>query len=261
MSQNTAVTDSKSLELSVVIPAYNEELRLPSTLIDMVDYFDKCARSYELIVVDDGSRDGTIAVVEKFSKLRGQVRLVKQPRNMGKGAAVRAGVLAARGEHILFADADGATPIAEIERLENVLRGGFDVAIGSRAVPSNETKVVTNWYRKFLGQSFNRIINFLVLPGIVDTQCGFKIFKRKPAQFLFSNQRSNQFSFDVEILYLAKKVGLKVLEVPINWRNIPGSKVNLVVDAGKMFMDVLTFKFRHRKINEESYRNFQAIMN
>ncbi len=242
-----------TLELSIVIPAYNEELRLPPTLIDMIDYFDQREISYEIVVVDDGSRDQTADVVEKYAKLRPKVRLIKVSPNQGKGNAVRAGVLDSKGELILFADADGATPIREYERLESAIQAGADLAIGSRALRSNDTKVVTRWYRKLLGQSFNRIVNFLVLPGIVDTQCGFKLFRRKVARFLFTHQKSKQFSFDVEILFLAKKVGLKIAEVPINWRNIPGSKVNLAVDATKMFLDVLTFRFRHRKVKTEDY--------
>ena len=248
-------------EISIVVPAYNEELRLPPTLISMIDYFSENNRNYEILVIDDGSSDRTVEMVDKFSKLKPQIRVISLKKNSGKGCAVRRGVLEAVGEFILFADADGATPIEEIERLEGVLRGGsVSVAIGSRALPSKETNVATSFHRRVLGQSFNRIVNFLVLPGIRDTQCGFKMFTRKAARFLFSTQKSNGFSFDVEILFLAKKVGLEVVEVPVNWTNIPGSKVNLVFDALRMFRDCLFFKLRHRRINTSRYEKFEETI-
>jgi len=245
-----------AVELSIVIPAYNEALRLPSALLSTVDYLDRTGREYEIIVVDDGSTDHTAEMVEKFAKLRPKVRVMRLERNCGKGCAVRTGMLQGVGSYILFADADGATPIEEIERLYNVVKGGIDVAIGSRALRSKETTVKTHWHRKFLGQSFNRVVNYLVLPGIRDTQCGFKMFQRRAARFLFGKQRVNGFSFDVEILFLAQKTGMKIVEVPVNWSNIPGSKVNLVLDAARMFRDVLTFKLRHRRVTPKEFQQF-----
>lgn len=251
-----AVTSSP-IEVTVVVPAYNEERRLPPTLIDIIDYFDQKGMAYEVIVIDDGSRDGTAEVVRKFERVRQQVRLIQLPKNYGKGHAVRLGVLNSRGEKVLFADADGATPIQEFERLEKALSAGSDIAIGSRALASTDTKVATSIHRRALGRMFNKCVNFILLPSIADTQCGFKMFKRKAAMFLFKRQRADRFSFDVELLYMAHKAGLAVKEVPINWRNVPGSKVNLVVDSLCMFRDVFRFKVIHRGINPESFEQFE----
>ena len=245
-------------DISVIVPAYNEERRLPPTLIEMIDYFDHRGCEYEIIVVDDGSTDATREVVGKFGKLRSQVTLIALEKNYGKGFAVRTGMLRARGVNVLFADADGATPIVELERLEQALEDTTDVAIGSRAIVASDTSVKTSILRKFLGQSFNRCVNFLVLPGIVDTQCGFKLFRRHTAQFLFGLQRSSRFGFDVEILHIAQRADIGIAEVPINWTNIAGSKVNLVRDAIQMFFDILKFKVRHRSVTPESYSQFIA---
>lgn len=246
-----------SVDMSVVVPAFNEERRLPPTLIDIIDFFERKSIRYEVLVVDDGSTDGTAEVVRKFERVRPEVRLIQLPKNQGKGHAVRLGVLNSRGARILFVDADGATPIAEAERLQAALDAGSDVAIGSRALSSTDTKVATSLHRKLLGRVFNRCVNVILLPSIADTQCGFKMFSRKAALFLFRKQTSDRFSFDVELLFLAHKAGLTVAEVPINWTNVPGSKVNLVVDALLMFRDVFRFRVLHRGVSREAYDQFE----
>lgn len=243
--------------MSVVIPAYNEERRLPPTLIDMIDYFDRQSFSYEIIVVDDGSKDGTCEVVRKFERVRHQVKLIQLPKNQGKGHAVRLGVLNTHGKTILFADADGATPISEFSRLYGVITSGGEIAIGSRALASLDTKVSTSVHRRLLGRIFNRWVNTVLLPSITDTQCGFKMFTRDAALFLFRRQQSDRFSFDVELLYIATKAALKIHEVAINWTNIPGSKVNLVVDSLRMLRDVLRFRVQHRNVSPEEYAEFK----
>ena len=245
-----------TVNLSVVIPAYNEQWRLPTTLIDIIDYFDKSELTYEIIVVDDGSSDETSEVVHKFERLRSQVRLIRVPTNHGKGYVVRTGVLNAHGDRILFADADGATPFTEVDRLLHELKTGADIAIGSRAIFSEDTEVKTHWHRKYLGRLFNFVVNTVLLPEVADTQCGFKLFSRHAAYFLFEHQTVDGFSFDVEILYIARRAGLNVKEIPINWHNVPGSKVNLVIDASKMLLDVLRFRFLHRDVTPESYHKF-----
>ncbi len=250
-------TSAPSVSISVVVPAFNEERRLPPTLIDIIDFFERKGTPYEVIVVDDGSRDNTAEVVRKFERVRPEVRLIQLPKNQGKGHAVRLGVLNSRGLRILFVDADGATPIAEMERLQAALDSGSDVAIGSRALASTDTKVATSLHRKVLGRVFNRCVNIILLPSIADTQCGFKMFSRKAALFLFRKQTSDRFSFDVELLFLAHKAGLRVAEVPINWTNVPGSKVNLVVDALLMFRDVFRFRVLHRGVSREAYEQFE----
>ena len=240
--ESTSPTDL--IDLSIVVPAFNEENRLPKTLLEIHEYFKSSDVDFEVLVVDDGSSDGTGKVVQQFESLAENFRLLTYAANRGKGYAVRFGVLNARGRRILFADADGATPIAEIERLQAVLDNGAQVAIGSRAMFSRDTLVQTIWYRKFIGRTFNGIVNMLLLPGIADTQCGFKLFTRTVARHIFSRQRAERFSFDVEILFLARNSGCRIVEVPINWTNIPGSKVNLMQDSVSMFVDLLRFRLR-----------------
>jgi dolichyl-phosphate beta-glucosyltransferase len=244
---------SSEIELSVVIPAFNEERRLPPTLIHIIDHCENANLAYELIVVDDGSSDTTSDVVKKFGRVRSTVRLIRLPRNQGKGHAVKLGVLSSQGRRVLFADADGATPILELNRLWAALDQGADVAIGSRAKSSEDTHVSTLLHRKVLGRIFNNVVNLIILPGVADTQCGFKLFTRQAANFLFTHQRSDRFSFDVELLYLAKRAELKVDEVAVNWTNIPGSKVNLLLDSLLMLRDILRFRVRHRSVTRETF--------
>jgi dolichyl-phosphate beta-glucosyltransferase len=247
-----------SIELSVVVPAYNEERRLPPTLINMIDFFDRLGLSYEVLVVDDGSSDGTSEIVRKFERVREQVRLIQLPKNYGKGHAVRLGVLNSRGKKILFADADGATPIEEFHRLNSAIIEGSRIAIGSRALASAQTKVSTSVHRRLLGRMFNRCVNAILVPSIADTQCGFKMFTRTVALFIFRRQRSDRFSFDVELLYIARKAEIGVQEVPINWTNIPGSKVNLILDSLKMFRDIFQFRVLHRNVTAQQFEAFKV---
>jgi len=250
----TGDTENEEPFISVIIPAFNEERRLPPTLLDTIDFLDDFGQDYEVIVVDDGSSDETSTVVQKFEKIRRQVRLIRLPKNYGKGHAVRTGALNAHGRLILFTDADGSTPIAEVKRLIAAIDSGADVAIGSRAMQSEETEVQALLFRKIIGRIFNRIVNIILLPKIADTQCGFKLFSQKAASFLFLHQTSDGFSFDIELLFLARKSNIVVKEVPINWQNIPGSKVNLVTDSVKMFIDIFRFAWLHRGIQPKSFQ-------
>ena len=232
-------------DISIIIPAYNEESRLAKTLDDILQYLAERKERFEVIVVDDGSADKTASVALQYEeKTKGVVRMLTYPANRGKGYAVKFGMTNGQGNLLLYNDADGATPIREIERLENAIAQGADIAIGSRAAFSRDTSVKTVWYRKFMGRSFNSIVNFLLLPGVMDTQCGFKMFKRHAAAEVFGKQKAERFSFDVELLFLARKAGFTVAEVPVNWTNIPGSKVNLVSDSFAMFCDLLRFRLR-----------------
>lgn len=226
-------------DLSVVIPAYNEEARLPRTLDSVYKYLSNRGGSFEIIVVDDGSVDHTADAVETFAATRDNVRLISYAPNQGKGHAVRTGMLAAVGDLILFNDADGASPIEEIEKLERSITGGADVAIGSRAKPDDTRHVEALTYRKYIGNTFNILVQSLILPGFHDTQCGFKMFKHKIAKDLFSVTTMNGYAFDVEILYVAKMRGYKIDEIPINWTNIDGSKVNVLTDSPKMLVELL----------------------
>jgi len=226
-------------QVSIVFPAYNEETRLPTTLASVHAFCSEEGLDFEIVVVNDGSKDGTIAAVENFAKHHDGVRLISYQVNMGKGHAVRKGALAAEGDLILINDSDGSSPICELLRLRDAIGSGADLAIGSRAKHSAETKVQALAYRTYVGNTFNRLVQSLLLPGIYDTQCGFKLFKRSVAHDIFKVARVDGYAFDVEVLYLAKLSNYTIEEVPINWNNVEGSKVNVFVDSVKMFFEVL----------------------
>jgi dolichyl-phosphate beta-glucosyltransferase len=230
--------------LSVVIPAYNEENRLPSTLSSVHGYLATAGIDFELIVVNDGSKDTTVQVVEEFAKHHAGVRLISYPINKGKGHAVKIGVLASHGDLVLVDDADGNAPIEEFTRLRDAIDSGAWVAIGSRAKPNSDTVVKALAYRTFIGNSFNRIVQALLLPGIYDSQCGFKLFTHDAAHDVFASSVVNGYAFDVEVLYIAKLRGYKTSEVSINWHAVPGSKVNVIVDSTKMLFEVINIYFR-----------------
>jgi dolichyl-phosphate beta-glucosyltransferase len=229
-------------DLSVVIPAYNEELRLERTVRDAVQYFRSSQRSFELIVVDDGSRDETSGLVRRLSDELSEVRLIRLAANHGKGYAVRSGVVNSLGRLVLFADADGATPFAEIARLEAALEAGADVAIGSRALHAQGVRVKAKLYRHLIGRTFHWLVESLTVKDVKDTQCGFKLFRATVAHDLFSRMRMNGFSFDVEVLVMAKRRGYRIAEVPVNWTHQPGSKVRLTVDSLHMAADLVRIR-------------------
>jgi dolichyl-phosphate beta-glucosyltransferase len=167
-------------------------------------------------------------------------------------------VLNAYGRWVLFTDADGSTPIAELERLETALRSGGDIAIGSRALPSESTAIHTASHRKIIGRIFNWFVNLMVLPKLADTQCGFKLFSAEAARFLFERQKTDGFGFDVEILFIAQQAGLVIHEIPINWTNAPGSKVNLIKDSLLMFMDIFKARLRHRRVSPKDWQQLRT---
>jgi dolichyl-phosphate beta-glucosyltransferase len=232
-------------DLSVVVPAFNEEARLGRTLEDYLAYCRQSGRRVELIVVDDGSLDRTSAVVNSFAATYPEVRLIRLAENQGKGQAVRSGVVNSRGRRILFADADGATPLSEIERLEAALDAGADVAIGSRALADRNVRVNARLYRRVIGRVFHALVELLTVPEVKDTQCGFKLFRGPVAHDLFSRMRVRGFSFDVEVLMMAQRRGYAIAEVPVNWTHQPGSKVNLVTDSIRMLRDLFVIRGRY----------------
>ncbi|MDF3052721.1 MAG: glycosyl transferase [Geminicoccaceae bacterium] len=239
-------------DLSIVIPAFNEEARLGATLDAYLRYCRDTGRRVEVIVVDDGSLDRTCSVVNSFAADHPEVRLIRLAENQGKGHAVRSGVVNAQGKLILFADADAATPLAEIESLEAAVRAGADMAIGSRALGDERVKVKARLYRRIIGRVFHRLVELLAVHGVKDTQCGFKLFRGTVAHELFSRMRIRGFSFDVEVLMMAQRRGYRIAEVPVNWTHQPGSKVNLVTDSARMLRDL--FLIRQRHLSGE-YRN------
>jgi dolichyl-phosphate beta-glucosyltransferase len=212
------------LPLSVVIPAYNEARRLPATLDRVHEHLAARGVPHEVLVVDDGSSDGT---AEAARAAGGLVRVLRHEPNRGKGYAVRRGMLAATGVLRLMTDADLSTPIEELARLEAEIDRGFDVAIGSRAVAGARIEVRQPAYREAMGRLFNVLVQALLLPGVADTQCGFKLFTAAAAETAFGACRLDGFSFDVEALYVARRSGLRIAEVPIVWRNDPATRVGL----------------------------------
>lgn len=229
---------------SVVVPAFNEACRLPPYLDGIVAYFEGRGDPYEVIVVDDGSTDDTAARVEHARRTHPPVRLLRLAENRGKGAAVRAGMLAARGHYRLFADADGATRIGELKRLEPLLMGGADLAIGSRAQPDAGVSVVALPHRVAAGRVFNWLVARLGLPGVSDSQCGFKAFTAAAAADLFARLSTRGFAFDVELLLLARAAGYRIAEVAVNWTDQPGSKVGVLKDGPGMLWQILRARRR-----------------
>lgn len=221
--------------LSLVIPAYNEAVRLPRFLADVRPYLDSnYPHAYEVLVVDDGSRDGTGWVVGEMAENWGELRVLRHPVNRGKGAAVRTGVLAANGRAILFADADGATPIGEEWRLAGALRRGADVAIGSRLISGPGVHRERTRKRAYAGRIFAWAARRSLGLSVRDTQCGFKLFERSAARDLFSRTSEEGYLFDLELLAVANRLGLRVEEVAVSWADVPGSKVSLARDGWKM---------------------------
>ena len=229
---------------SVIIPAFNESERLPPYLEEIVGYFEGRGDPYEVIVVDDGSRDGTAERVRAVAAGRAPVRVIPLAGNEGKGAAVRHGMLAAVGAYRLFTDADGATPIAELKRLEAALAAGADVAIGSRTVVDPGVAVVARRHRVMAGRVFNWVVAHLGLSDTGDSQCGFKAFTARAAEATFSKLRTRGFGFDVELLLLAKRAGFRIAEVAVNWADKPGSKVGVLKTGPWMFGEIVRTRLR-----------------
>lgn len=232
-------------ELSIVIPAFNEAERLPAFLDAVLAWRQAARRNAEILVVDDGSRDNTAELVLQRAAREPALRLVRHLQNAGKGAAVRTGMAAARARLRLFADADGATGMAELAALERAVEAGAAIAIGSRE--GEGTLVQCSPLRRFLGRWFNRAVRMGSVRGLRDTQCGFKLFVGEQAWGLFLQAQEDGWAFDVEVLFLAQKRGLKIAEVPVNWTEKAGSKVSLWRDGMKMLKAVrrVVRRWRH----------------
>lgn len=230
--------------LSVVIPAFNEAARLPRYLDEVVGFLEARGKPYEVVVVDDGSTDGTAAVVRALAARHPTVRLLPLGRNRGKGAAVCAGMLAAMGSARLFTDADGATPIGELTRLEPALATGADLAIGSRVLVDPAVSVRTRPHRVAAGRVFNWLVARLGVRGVADSQCGFKLFTAEAADALFGSLRTAGFAFDVELLLRAQARGYRIVEVPVNWADQEGSKVGVLSNGPGMVLQLLRARWR-----------------
>ena len=237
MAAHTHPPDATPPEgLSIVIPMFNEAARAPATLRAVSAYFTASRCVHEILVVDDGSTDGTAAGIEALGLPA--VVVLRLQTNRGKGAAVKAGMLAARHPWILMTDADLSTPIEEFARLSSAIRSGADIAIGSRAVEGARVEVHQHAARERAGRVFNGVVRQLLLPDIHDTQCGFKLFTRAAAREVFARSCVEGFSFDAEALFLARRARFVITEVPVCWRNDPSTRVSLVSGA-RAFLDLV----------------------
>lgn len=248
-------------ELSIVIPAFNEEKRIVRLLEDLAGFHARFDGSLEILLSDDGSVDQTIQVATESARslgLDGVFRVLAAPKNQGKGSAVRRGMLESKGRLVLFCDADGATPMKEYYRLREAIDGGCDIAVGSRDLPEANLVVPQPLHRRLMGAAMRFLVWHLVVQGVRDTQCGFKLFREAAARAVFSRQTIDGFSFDVEVLFLARRLGLKVAEVPIEWHDQPGSKVNPLSAPPAMLKDLLVIRLRHRELLR-AHRRSEAI--
>ena len=225
--------------ISIVIPAYNEEARLPATLASVVEYLRNRAYTFtEVVVVDDGSSDGTAEIVERFGAEHSEVRLLRNPGNRGKGYSVRHGVLEARGEWVLFSDADLSAPIEELDTLAAAARERqASIVIGSRAINRKLIGVHQSYFRENAGRVFNLCMRLLVGLPFRDTQCGFKLMEAHAAHEIFARQRIDGFGFDVEALFIGRKLGCRAVEVPVRWNHVEGTKVGMLLGLNA-FLDL-----------------------
>lgn len=232
-------------ELSVVIPAFNEEKKLEPTLQKITEYMEKNFQNFEILLIDDGSKDATKEIAQKFKDKK--VRIIQNPKNMGKGFSVKLGMINAQYDPILFTDADLATPIEELPKFLDALKEGYDLAIASRVIEGANIEVAQAKYRQILGKAFPILVKNIVLPDFQDTQCGFKIFKKEAARKIFPRQTIQGWAFDVEILYIAKKLGYKIKELPVAWIDKGDSKLSPMKDSIKMLNEVLKIKYNNWK--------------
>lgn len=229
--------------LSIIVPAYNEQRRLPKTLSSIDSYLRKQPYDYEILVVNDGSKDKTAEVVEDLKVKIKNLRLVNNKENHGKGFVVRQGLLEAKGEYRLFTDADNSTSIDQVEKMWPEVKKGYDIVIGSRDLKESIIAVPQSWFRRRLGDVFNLFTQVTCgLWGIWDAQCGFKIFTKEAVEKIFPKCKINRFAFDPEILVIAKRLGFKIKEIPVVWINEPESKVKFK-SMVKMGLDLLKIRW------------------
>jgi len=232
------------MELTVIIPALNEEKLIGNTLNQTITFLKEKKINYEIIVVDDGSTDGTRAVVRDF--VTKGVSLTPLRKNKGKGYSVRQGMLLAKKQYALFMDADNSTPISEVEEFLKLIKE-HDVVIASRNLKESVIAIKQPWLRSMLGNIFPLLVRLLVVRGIKDTQCGFKLFSRKAITEIFTRARLNRWGFDVELLFIARKKKLSIKELPITWKNEGASKVSAFKDSIDMFLDLLRIRIHSLK--------------
>ena len=235
-----------SVDLTVVVPAYNEVHRLARAVAEMIEHLRHVELAFEILVSDDGSHDGTDALVGSLSEADHEIRLLKADENRGKGHAVRRGMREAAGRRVLFCDADGATPFDQFDVLALELDRGVDIAVGSRAIGAAGVERDTRLYRRVLGRIFATLVSSRVAGEIQDTQCGFKLFTAEAAEVVAERLQVDGFAFDLEIFVIARCHDLSVSEVAVNWREMPGSKVRLFRDSLMMMRDAWVILGRER---------------
>lgn len=257
-SKFPSIHDPPSMDLSVIVPAYNEEERLPTMMEEAIEHLEKRQKSnpsfsYEVIIVDDGSKDKTTKTALKYSKMYGtdKVRVLTLEKNRGKGGAIRLGMFVARGKHLLFADADGASKFSDLEKLEDAMEKtvkkpeNLAIICGSRAHLEEESIAKRSIFRTFLMYGFHFLVWFLCVKGIKDTQCGFKLLTREAAILTFSNLHVERWAFDVDLLYIAQYLNIPLAEVAIAWQEIEGSKMIPVWSWLQMGRDLLLIRLRY----------------
>jgi dolichyl-phosphate beta-glucosyltransferase len=244
--------------LSLVIPAYNEARRLPNTLRELHDYCRRWTHLFEVIIVVEPSTDETLALAQAGTKTFPQLKVIGNRIHRGKGFAVRTGMLASAGEMVFFTDADLSTPLYEIDRALAVFEAERDlqIIVGNRQHPDSQIIRHQSWMREGMGKTFNALVRRLAGIEIRDTQCGFKGFRRAASRAIFERQKTDGFSFDVEVLLLAKSLGFSVKEMPVHWSNSPDSKVRVVSDSLKMLRDVAVVRrmVRHTLVEQPYHR-------
>ncbi len=232
-----------------MIPAYNEAKRLPPSIEKILRYVEAQRRRMDLVIVDDGSSDGTAELVRQAVGERMPLTILTNEPNRGKGYSVRRGMLAAEGECVLFSDADLSTPIEDAEALLAAIEGGADIAIGSRGLAESDVQLHQPWWREYAGKLFGLLVRWLGTSGVRDSQCGFKCFRRDAAQAVFPLQTLEGWAFDVEVIIIARKLGLGIAEVPVHWVNDPDTKVHLLSDGPRMVLDIVRARLRHRHLS------------
>ena len=244
-------TSTPIRSLTIVIPAYNEAERLPRSLMRIIDWASGQRLTVDLLVVDDGSVDDTARIAEETVGDKLPLTVLRNEPNRGKGFSVRRGMSEARGDCVLFTDADLSTPIEEADRLLAAIAQGADVAIGSRGMTASAVQVHQPWWREKSGQLFGLLVQLLVLPGIHDSQCGFKCFRHEAAKKISRHQTLESWAFDVEVLLIARKLGYDVAEIPIRWVNDPNTKVAILSDGPRMLIDMVRARLRHRRLSPQ----------
>ena len=242
-SDQSLTTDERRPRYSIIIPAYNESSRVGSTLEKVLTYVTDQGWDAEVIAVDDGSRDNTVEVIRGYAKNNPRLRLLQNPGNRGKGYSVRNGMLHARGELLLFSDADLSSPIEEADKLFAAIAGGADIAIGSRWLRRDLQTQRQPFYRQMFGRIFNLMLRITLGLRFKDTQCGFKAFTRRAAKTIFPLQKIERWGFDPELLYLARKKGFKVVEVPVEWAHSEGTRISPLRDGIRMFVEMLKIRW------------------